>query len=102
MPRGAVRCPGVRQMIGKTSRVSIVALAFLFATVSMVGQVLAFGDDDGDGLPDAWELEFFGDLSQGPEMDFDGDGAINVDEYIGGSNPADPNDKPGPPRDKNE
>ena len=85
-------------MIGKISKISTAALIFLLATVSMIGQVLAFGDYDGDGLPDAWELENFGNLSQGPEMDFDGDGASNLEEFLGGTNPVDPNDRPGPPK----
>ena len=85
-------------MIRKTTRISAVALVFLFATVSMVSHVLAFEDNDSDGLPDAWEMEYFGDLSQGPGMDFDGDGASNLEEYEGGSDPNDPNDKPGPPK----
>lgn len=85
-------------MIGKTTRISTVALVFLFATVSMVSHVLAFEDYDGDGLSDAWELEYFGDLSQGPDMDFDGDWASNLEEFIAGTNPVDPNDRPGPPK----
>lgn len=87
-------------MIEKASKISTVALVFLFATVSMIGQVLAFGDDDGDGLPDAWEFENFGNLSQGPEMDFDGDEASNLSEFLAGTDPTDPNEKPGPPSDR--
>jgi hypothetical protein len=87
-------------MIGKTTRISAVALVFLFATVTTVSHVLAFEDSDVDGLPDAWEMEYFGDLNQGPEMDFDGDGASNLEEFVGGTNPADPSDKPGPPNDR--
>src|SRR5690606_17010553 len=31
-------------------------------------------DTDGDGLPDFWEVAFFGNLEQGPDGDLDGDG----------------------------
>jgi hypothetical protein len=38
-------------------------------------------DTDGDGLPDDWEISHFGDLSQNPGNDSDGDGLTNVQEY---------------------
>ena len=43
------------------------------------------GDDDGDGLPDTWERAFFGDLSQTPGGDWDGDRFLNGDEYLAGT-----------------
>ena len=51
-------------------------------------------DSDGDGLPDWWELTYFGSLNQGPNDDFDGDGYTNLQEYNAGSNPGDPNSIP--------
>ncbi len=44
-------------------------------------------DSDADGLADAWELQYFGNLSQGPNGDFDGDGATNLQEFVQGRNP---------------
>ncbi len=44
-------------------------------------------DSDGDGLPDSWELAYFGNLSQGATNDPDGDGFNNLAEYNAGSNP---------------
>ena len=38
-------------------------------------------DTDRDGMPDWWEILYFGDLSQGPYDDFDGDGLLNIEEY---------------------
>jgi hypothetical protein len=46
-------------------------------------------DSDGDGLPDAWELRHFGDLSQGPRDDPDGDGRDNAAEFAFGTDPLD-------------
>jgi hypothetical protein len=46
-------------------------------------------DVDGDGMDDAWERKYFGDLSHGPATDDDGDGATNLDEYIAGTSPVD-------------
>lgn len=39
------------------------------------------GDSDGDGMDDAWEESYFGDLSQGATDDFDGDGTDNLTEF---------------------
>ena len=49
-----------------------------------------FADTDGDGLPDAWELKYFGSLALGPDDDPDHDNYTNLQEYLGGSNPAHP------------
>jgi len=49
-----------------------------------VGQV----DTDGDGLPDNWEMLYFGNLNQTAAGDFDGDGVTNLQEYLEGRNPA--------------
>lgn len=48
-------------------------------------------DSDGDGLPDAWEMQYFGTLSYGPNDDPDHDGLNNYQEYIAGTNPNDAN-----------
>jgi hypothetical protein len=48
-------------------------------------------DSDGDGLPDGWEVSYFGSLSQTAAGDFDGDLVNNLNEYQEGTNPADPN-----------
>ena len=48
----------------------------------------ADGDDDDDGLPDAWELLYGLDpLTKDADEDPDGDGVVNIDEY---SNETDP------------
>jgi Bacterial Ig domain/IPT/TIG domain/Bacterial TSP3 repeat len=44
-------------------------------------------DSDGDGLPDVWEIQYFGNLGQGAAGDPDGDGVTNIQEYRRGSNP---------------
>lgn len=46
-------------------------------------------DTDCDGLPDAWELYYFANLSQKSTDDPDGDGCDNLCEYIMGSLPID-------------
>jgi hypothetical protein len=45
-------------------------------------------DLDGDGLPNAWELEFFGGITNAVvTADDDGDGSDNWNEYVSGYNP---------------
>lgn len=46
-------------------------------------------DSNGNGLPDAWEILFFGGIGVDPSADPDGDGLNNGDEYKAGTNPND-------------
>ena len=46
-------------------------------------------DSDADGLPDWWELAYFGSTTAAaPGADADADGATNLQEYLGGHRPA--------------
>jgi hypothetical protein len=44
-------------------------------------------DSNGDGIPDAWELQNFGTINIDPNADPDGDGQSNLQEYLAGTNP---------------
>lgn len=44
-------------------------------------------DTDGDGLPDVWEMQHFGNLDQGPNDNPDGDHLNNAAEYLYGTDP---------------
>ena len=49
-------------------------------------------DTDGDGLPDAWELQFAANLGVlNGSGDNDGDGRTNLEEFLADTNPIDPN-----------
>jgi hypothetical protein len=42
-------------------------------------------DSDGDGMPDEWEMKYFGNLSRDGKGDSDGDGVSDLDEYLNGT-----------------
>jgi len=57
---------------------------------SSIFSVQSSPDTDGDGLPDAWERQYFGSLNApegGPEQDPDGDGLTNRQEFLAGTDP---------------
>jgi hypothetical protein len=49
--------------------------------------VVAMLDTDQDSLPDWWEENYFGDLSQTATGDYDHDGYDNLEEYAKGTSP---------------
>lgn len=50
-------------------------------------------DSDQDDMLDAWELAVFGTLVRDGRNDFDHDGMSDLEEYLAGTNPADPADR---------
>ncbi|HRI14443.1 MAG TPA: S8 family serine peptidase [Verrucomicrobiota bacterium] len=56
-------------------------------TVDIVTLDLGTADTDGDGLPDAWEMEQIGDLASNGSSDPDHDGRTNAAEFAAGTNP---------------
>jgi hypothetical protein len=53
------------------------------------GMIFSVGatDSDSDGLPDSWEMQYFGNLNQSANGDPDGDGLTNLQEFQQGRNP---------------
>jgi hypothetical protein len=52
---------------------------------------LSPGPVGANGLPLAWQLEYFGNTNVNANADPDGDGFSNLQEYLAGTNPNDPN-----------
>ena len=44
-------------------------------------------DTDEDGMPDYWEIQYFGNLNRDGTGDYDGDGISDLDEYLNGTDP---------------
>jgi len=44
-------------------------------------------DSDKDGMPDEWEVKYFGNTSRDGSGDFDGDGVTDLKEYQNGTDP---------------
>ena len=44
-------------------------------------------DSNGDGIPDSWGIQYFGQAVISASADPDGDGASNLMEYLAGTNP---------------
>lgn len=62
----------------------------LYNPTTITVAIIDAQDSDFDGLPDAWELQYFGDVeSHGPDDDPDGDGNSNARELTDGTDPSD-------------
>ena len=63
-----------------------VAVSNAFGSVASVLANL-YIDSRGCGMPDSWQLEYFGNLNQPATGDYDGDGVPNLQEFLDGTNP---------------
>ena len=68
-------------MTARSLAVCLVFLSFGLASTAWAA------DSDGDGLDDAWEGAYFGNLSQGANGDPDSDGLSNANEQAAGTDP---------------
>jgi len=76
--------------VGTTNIIEFVADDHQGETNSVVTNrtwIIVPRDHDGDTLGDDWEWRHFGDYGQNADDDPDGDGMINYDEYLAGTQP---------------
>jgi hypothetical protein len=75
---------------GGLYRVLITNAASPALTINATFNVTVLGDADGDGLADDWETAYFGlATSADRNADSDGDGSLNWQEYLAGTDPVD-------------
>ena len=75
-----------------TYRVTYSATDGALTTVQSANLVIYSAEDtDGDGMPDEWEQDTFGDLERDGSGDMDGDGISDKDEYLNGTDPTSSN-----------
>jgi hypothetical protein len=67
---------------------------YIFTGKFIHEMVLPLQDQDGDGMNDDWEEQYFGSTtnsSGGADEDWDNDGSRDLDEYEAGTDPTNPN-----------
>jgi T5SS/PEP-CTERM-associated repeat protein len=74
-------------LIGYNDNFASIGAAANFAIFDNLRVETIGPDYDNDGLLDQWEVQFFSDLNAEPDVDSDGDGANNENEFRAGTNP---------------
>ena len=70
---------------------AIAGIPSYFYRLKLQEGTMSLADLGGNGLPDAWERQYFGRIGVDPNADPDGDGMSNLDEYRAGTDPTDSN-----------
>jgi outer membrane protein assembly factor BamB len=95
-PGETVRISGI-ELFSRDRRPPTGILYAIWADPPVTSDSHIITDTDADGLPNIWEREFLGALSEhdpaNAQDDSDGDGASNLHEYHADTNPADPKDQ---------
>lgn len=87
--------PGFTDMTGNNQTVDYMTLgadpaAFFRGKVFLQGFTVPGADSDGDGLPDTWEAQSFGNLNQNASS-VNANGRTSLQNFLAGTNPNDSN-----------
>ncbi|MBA4388243.1 MAG: hypothetical protein C0404_09695 [Verrucomicrobia bacterium] len=84
--------PVVRRELGGSLGLSIVQGESTAASGGKIWLLSSLAaDSNGDGIPDSWNIQFYGTLNGSPATaDDDHDGMSNLQEYLAGTSPLDP------------
>jgi len=64
------------------------------AVIRVLSQTNSSDDQNGNGIPDTWELAHFGNLDRDGTGDYDNDGISDLEEFLRGSDPTVANSAP--------
>jgi len=90
---GGTNIPGATSDTLLITNVSTANQGFYFVVVSNAVGSTASGlanlyiDSRGCGMPDSWQLEYFGNTNQNALGDYDGSGVANLQDFLDGTNP---------------
>ncbi len=73
--------------IGKYEMTFVASDGTLSGTQTVTITIYSSADDDSDGIPDGWEMEYFKTLDRDGEGDFDNDGITDRNEYLSYTDP---------------
>jgi len=77
----------IKADVNGDGKIGMEEVIYILQVVSGLRNTIIQTDSDADGMPDTWEMKYFGTLDGNGTGDFDGDGISDLDEYLNGTDP---------------